>query len=51
MTLAKQIEFKGRVEGEVGVVAVKIERECLSEGSEKDGDEVGLIGEGESGVD
>ena len=44
MTLAKRIEFKGRVEGEVGVEAVKIERDCLSEGSEKDGEVVGLIG-------
>ena len=43
------MEFKGRVEGEVGVVAVKIERDCLSEGSEKDGEVVGLIEEGERG--
>ena len=37
------------MEGEVGVVAVKIERECLREGSEKEGEEVGLIGRGADG--
>ena len=46
MTLAKRIEFRCSVEGEVGVVAVKMERECLREGSEKEGKVVGLIGEG-----
>ena len=32
------------VEGEIGVDAVKMERECLREGSEKEGVPVGLIG-------
>ena len=45
------MEFKGKVEGEEGVVAVKIERYCLSDGSENDGEVVGLIGEGVSGGD
>ena len=49
--MAKRIEFRCSVEGEVGVVAVKMEREFLREGSEKEGEEVGLIGEGGSDGD
>ena len=42
VTLANLIEFSGRVDGEIGVVAVKIERDFLREGSEKEGEDVGL---------
>ena len=51
VTLVKRMEFKGKVVGEVGVVAMKIERYCLSDGSENDGEVVGLIGEGVRGED
>ena len=43
------MEFKVKVEGQVGVVAVKMERDCLSDGSENDGEVTGMIGEGERG--
>ena len=33
------------------MVAVKMERDCLRDGSEKEGEEVGLTGEGGSDVD
>ena len=36
------------MEGEVGVVAVKMESDFLREGSKKDGDEVGLLEDGGS---
>ena len=42
VTLANLIELRGRMEGELGVEAVKMERDFLSEGSEKEGEEVGL---------
>ena len=40
------MELSGRVEGEVGVEAEKMGRVCLSEGSEKEGEFVGLEGRG-----
>ena len=36
------MELRCKVEGEVGVEAVKIERDFLSVGSENKGEEVGL---------
>ena len=51
MILAKRIEFRCSVEGEVGVVTVKMDRDFLREGSEKEGEEVGLIGDGRSDGD
>ena len=46
VTLEKRMEFRGKVVGEVGVDAVKMERVCLRDGSENDGVAVGLEGEG-----
>ena len=42
VTFLKHIEFKWRVEGEVGVVAKKIDRDHWSDGSEKEGEEAGM---------
>ena len=44
----KRMEFRGKVVGEVGVAAVKMERVCLRDGSENEGEVVGLEGEGGS---
>ena len=49
VTLAKRIELMGMVEGERGEDAVKIERDLLRVGSEKEGKEVGLGLEGWGG--
>ena len=46
VTLANLMEFICRVEGEEGEVAMKIGRDFLRAGSEKEGEEVGLGGEG-----
>ena len=46
VTLAKRIELMGMVEGERGEDAVKIERDRLRAGAEKEGEEVGLGLEG-----
>ena len=46
VTLANLMEFICRVEGEEGEVAVKIGRDFLRAGSEKEGEEVGLGGRG-----
>ena len=42
LTFTNLMELRWRVEGEVGEAAVKIERDILREGSEKEGEEVGL---------
>ena len=42
VTFANRMELRCKVEGEVGVEAVKIERDFLSVGSENTGEEVGL---------
>ena len=42
VTLANLMELRCRVEGEVGVEAVKIERDLLREGSKNEGEEMGL---------
>ena len=42
VTFAKWMELRCKVEGEEGVVVVKIDRDFLSVGSEKEGEEVGL---------
>ena len=47
VTLANLIELRCRMVGEVGEEAVKMERDLLREGSEKEGEEVGL-GSGEA---
>ena len=43
MTFSKQIDSRGRVEGEIGVFAENIERIFLRTESEKVGEEHGLI--------
>ena len=45
VTLANLIELRCRVVGEVGEEAVKMERDLLREGSEKEGEEVGKPGQ------
>ena len=42
------MEFRGKVVGEIGVEVVKMERVCLRDGSESEGEVVGLEGEGGS---
>ena len=42
MTFENLMEFRCKVEGDEGEVAVKTERDFFNEGSEKDGEEVGL---------
>ena len=42
VAFVKRMEVRCKVEGEVGVEAVKIERDLLSVGSENEGEEVGL---------
>ena len=49
VTLAKRMELIGMVEGERGEEAVKMERDLLRAGSEKDGEEVGLGFDGKGG--
>ena len=39
------MEFRWRVDGEEGVVAVKIDSDICREGSEKDGEDSGLCGD------
>ena len=45
VTLANLIEFRYKVEGEVGVVAENMDSDFWREGSKKDGDEARLRGE------
>ena len=45
------MELRCRVEGEEGVVAEKMDKYFLSEGSDKDGEEVGLFSGGEGRCD
>ena len=42
VTFSNRIEFRCKVEGEVGVEAEKIESDFCKMGSEKEGEEVGL---------
>ena len=42
MTFSNRIEFRCKVEGELGVEAEKIENDFYRVGSEKEGEEVGL---------
>ena len=42
VTLANLMELRWRMEGEDGEEAVKMERDLVREGSEKEGEEVGL---------
>ena len=44
VTFLKQIYSRGRVEGEIGSLSVKIESEFKSEGSNKEGASLGLEG-------
>ena len=42
VTFSNRIELWGMVEGEVGVVTVKMDRVCLRVGLEKDGEDIRL---------
>ena len=44
VTFSNMIESRERVEGEMGVLSVKMESELKSEGSAKEGEEMGLSG-------
>ena len=43
------MELRGRIDGEEGVVAEKMDKVLWREGAEKEGEEIGLRGEGGMG--
>ena len=45
MTFSKQIESRGRTEGERGVLSEKIFKDFFKEGSAKEGEAAGLLGD------